>query len=111
MVHPPTHADMIGCEPAGGESQRTIVDPQDQFRRLRKVHAKVQIVVRLLLAGRWLRETGDPDGDYSNGWPFAGYSNTQYNHVAPPNWSGYDCGIASYIPDTPWEHAIVAPRS
>ena len=37
--------------------------------------------------------------------------NTEYNHVAPPNWSGYDCGIVSYIADTPWEHAIVAPRS
>lgn len=57
-------------------------------------------------AGRWL------DGsDYSNGWPFAGYSNTQYNHVASPNWGGQDCGSFSSIPDTPGEHAIVSARS
>ena len=48
---------------------------------------------------------------WSNGWPFAGYDATQYNHVAPPNWSGYDCGQNSFIPDKPFEHAIVAARS
>ena len=58
------------------------------------------------LAGRW------PDGtDWSNGWPFAGYDSTQYNHVAPPNWSSADCGANSSIPDTPTEVAIVAARS
>lgn len=57
-------------------------------------------------AGRWL-----PGSDFSNGWPFAGYSNTQYNHVAPPNWSGKDCGGFSAISDTPGEHAIVSARS
>ncbi len=57
-------------------------------------------------AGRW------PDGDdWSNGWPFAGYDSTEYNHVAEPNWGGYDCGGFSSIPDTPGEHAIVAARS
>ncbi len=57
-------------------------------------------------AGRW------PDGDdWSNGWPFSGYDATQYNHVAPPNWSGWDCGNYSAIPDTPGEHAIVSARS
>ena len=57
-------------------------------------------------AGRWL-----PDSDYSNGWPFAGYAGTMYNHVAPPNWTGQDCGNYSAIPDTPGEHAIVSARS
>lgn len=57
-------------------------------------------------AGRWLS-----DADYSNGWPFAGYDSTQYNHVAPPNWSGTDCGTYSSICDAPDEHAIVAARS
>ncbi len=57
-------------------------------------------------AGRWL-----PGSDYSNGWPFAFYSSTLYNHVAPPNWQGYDCGARSAIPDAPGEHAIVAARS
>ena len=56
-------------------------------------------------AGRWLE--GD---DWSNGWPFAGYDSTQYNHVAPPNWSGQTCGV-SYISDTPNEHAITPPTS
>ncbi len=56
--------------------------------------------------GRWLAGS-----DFANGWPFAGYSNSQYNHVAPPNWSGYDCGLSSAISDTPTEHQIVAPRS
>lgn len=57
-------------------------------------------------AGRW------PNGDdWSNGWPFSGYDATQYNHVAPPNWGGWDCGNWSSIPDTPGEHAIVSARS
>ena len=57
-------------------------------------------------AGRW------PDSsDWSNGWPFAGYDSTQYNHVAPPNWQALDCGGFSSIPDTPGEHAIVCARS
>lgn len=57
-------------------------------------------------SGRWL-----PGADFSNGWPFAAYSSTMYNHVAPPNWSGWDCGTYSSIPDTPGEHAIVSARS
>ena len=57
-------------------------------------------------AGRWL-----PGSDWSNGWPFAAYSSTMYNHVAPPNWSGFDCGTWSSIPDTPGEHAIISARS
>ncbi|MBX3432067.1 MAG: DUF1559 domain-containing protein [Pirellulales bacterium] len=57
-------------------------------------------------AGRW-----PPGDDWSNGWPFAGYDSTQYNHVAPPNWSGYDCGSFSAISDAPDEHAIIAARS
>jgi prepilin-type N-terminal cleavage/methylation domain-containing protein/prepilin-type processing-associated H-X9-DG protein len=57
-------------------------------------------------AGRWL------DGsDFSNGWPFGFYSSTQYNHVAPPNWEGFDCGTWSAIPDAPGEHAIISARS
>ncbi len=34
-----------------------------------------------------------------------------YNHVAPPNWAGFDCGQWSAIPDAPGEHAIVSARS
>lgn len=54
-------------------------------------------------AGRWI-------GRWSNGWPFAGYDSTQYNHVAPPNWVGLDCGVNS-INDVPYEHAIASARS
>ena len=57
-------------------------------------------------SGRWL-----PGSDWSNGWPFAAYSSTMYNHVAPPNWEGWDCGTWSSIPDTPGEHAIISARS
>lgn len=57
-------------------------------------------------SGRWC-----PGEDWSNGWPFAGYDASQYNHVAPPNWSGTDCGSNSSISDAPDEHAIIAPRS
>lgn len=57
-------------------------------------------------AGRWIQGS-----DWSNGWPFAGYDSTQYNHVAPPNFEGFDCGGLSSIPDTPGEHAILAARS
>jgi prepilin-type N-terminal cleavage/methylation domain-containing protein/prepilin-type processing-associated H-X9-DG protein len=56
--------------------------------------------------GRWL------DGqDFSDGWPFAGYFGTMYNHVATPNWKGSDCGNWSAISDTPGEHAIISARS
>ena len=57
-------------------------------------------------SGRWLG--GE---DYSNGWPFAFYSSTMYNHVAPPNWSKIDCGQRSAIADRPGEHAIISARS
>ena len=56
-------------------------------------------------AGKWI--AGE---DWSNGWPFAGYDSSQYNHVPPPNWEGQDCGV-NFIPDTPSEHAMVAARS
>ncbi|MGO9468336.1 MAG: DUF1559 domain-containing protein [Isosphaeraceae bacterium] len=50
-------------------------------------------------------------GGYSNGWPFAWYIATLYNHVAPPNWNNIDCGIGYNINDTPGENAIVSARS
>lgn len=56
--------------------------------------------------GRWLAGS-----DFSNGWPFAAYSGTMYNHVATPNWRGQDCGNWSAISDTPGEHAIISARS
>ncbi|QDV32754.1 DUF1559 family PulG-like putative transporter [Tautonia plasticadhaerens] len=49
--------------------------------------------------------------DYVNGWPTSAYCGSIYNHVAPPNWKGQDCGMASAIADVPGEHAIVSARS
>jgi prepilin-type N-terminal cleavage/methylation domain-containing protein len=56
--------------------------------------------------GRWL-----PGADYSDGWGFAWYVATLYNHVAPPNWRGWDCAVGTSIPDVPSEHAIMSARS
>ena len=56
--------------------------------------------------GRWLGGS-----DFSNGWPWAAYSGSLYNHVATPNWVGQDCGNLSAISDTPGEHAIISARS
>ncbi len=56
--------------------------------------------------GRWLNGT-----DFSDGWAYAWYVATLYNHVAPPNWKGWDCGFGSSIMDVPSEHGIVSARS
>ncbi len=48
---------------------------------------------------------------FSDGWAYAWYVATLYNHVAPPNWIGVDCGVGSTIMDTPGEHSIVSARS
>lgn len=106
----PTHDDIIGWDKAGGGLTTSLVDPQDAFNKCGSYVPKTETDFIFTAAGRWL-DIPPPDGDFSNGWPFAGYSNTEYNHVAPPNWSGYDCGISSYIPDVPWEHAIISARS
>ncbi|QDT00850.1 DUF1559 domain-containing protein [Adhaeretor mobilis] len=96
--------DMVRCpkydfDPT--ESFAEIYDKADQYS------GKIESFI-FSWAGRWA--TSGDSADWSNGWPFAGYDSTQYNHVAPPNWRGQDCG-ASFIPDTPQEHAIIAPRS
>jgi prepilin-type N-terminal cleavage/methylation domain-containing protein/prepilin-type processing-associated H-X9-DG protein len=48
---------------------------------------------------------------FSDGWGYSWYISTLYNHVAPPNWKGRDCGVGSSLMDTPGEHAIVSARS
>jgi prepilin-type processing-associated H-X9-DG protein len=108
----PTKAEIVS-RPGGGtwvftdfEGGRTI----DQFFQacFNEAERKSRIPdpFNFFAAGRW------PEGsDWSNGWPFAGYDSTQYNHVAPPNWQAFDCGGYSSIPDTPGEIAIIAARS
>jgi prepilin-type N-terminal cleavage/methylation domain-containing protein len=96
----PTNADIIGCPvliaplanitAAFTAAQNYVPKPEPGDRNFTG-------------AGRWI-------GQWSNGWPFAGYDSTFYNHVAPPNWRGQDCGN-TYIPDTPEGHAFVAARS
>lgn len=51
--------------------------------------------------------------DFSDGWPYAWYISTLYNHVATPNWAaGRDCGIgASGVNDVPSEHTVTTARS
>lgn len=56
--------------------------------------------------GRWVSGS-----DFSNGWPWAAYSGSMYNHMAQPNWRGQDCGVLSAISDTPGEAAIISARS
>jgi prepilin-type N-terminal cleavage/methylation domain-containing protein len=89
----------------GGTVQSWPIDTE-QFYRACEQHVPVVDPFAFSGAGRW------PAGsDWSNGWPFAGYDATQYNHVAPPNWHARDCGASSSIADTPGEHAIVCARS
>lgn len=96
---PPTKVDIVGM--GGGNS----LGPVDALFNQCLAYKPMSDGRNLSGAGRWLE--GSP---YSNGWPFAGYDCTQYNHVAPPNWQGQDCGSNSGIPDTPFEHAIIAAR-
>jgi prepilin-type N-terminal cleavage/methylation domain-containing protein/prepilin-type processing-associated H-X9-DG protein len=49
--------------------------------------------------------------EFSDGWGYSWYVATLYNHVAPPNWTGWDCGVGTSIMDVPSEHAIVSARS
>jgi prepilin-type N-terminal cleavage/methylation domain-containing protein/prepilin-type processing-associated H-X9-DG protein len=48
---------------------------------------------------------------FSDGWGYSWYVSTLYNHVAPPNWQGWDCGVGTSIMDVPSEHSIVSARS
>jgi prepilin-type processing-associated H-X9-DG protein len=99
---PPTRWDIVGM---GSGNNVNSINIGDLFNRC-QTYTPSADGRNLTFAGRW-----QPGGDYSNGWPFAGYDASQYNHVAPPNWAGQDCGSNSGIPDTAEEHAIIAARS
>jgi prepilin-type N-terminal cleavage/methylation domain-containing protein/prepilin-type processing-associated H-X9-DG protein len=102
-TQPPSQNDMV-TSPSRQTSG--VVDPAVHFAACSTPAARAISSFNFSAAGRFL-----PGTDFSDGWPFAWYFATMYNHVAPPNWKGQDCGIASSIPDVPGEHAIVAPRS
>jgi len=107
----PSKADMITSpnrDANGGFGTSKTLDAiiSPHFTSCQTYTPAIDASFNFMTSGRW----ADGD-DWSNGWPFAGYANTQYNHVAPPNWSGTDCGISSSIADTPGEHGIYAARS
>jgi len=106
-----------GLDPASG------VPTTSDFHNVRNQQAGLVSVVGLVLqcertnakvdqynfmgAGRWL-----PGSRFSDGWPYANYMSTMYNHVAPPNWPFVDCTTTqSSKADTPGEHAIATARS
>lgn len=99
----PTRRDMLRCD---STVLRTTETANDAFEAALLTEANRSTEPQDFVfvgAGRWV-------GDWSNGWPFAGYDATKYNHVVPPNWEGVDCGM-SFIADTPREAAIVSARS
>jgi len=63
--------------------------------------------------GRWDKGNSTGAGgtkSFTDGWPIGSYASTMYNHVAPPNWTAFDCGWSA-IADTPGESAIISSRS
>ena len=98
---PPTPADII----TSPNRQNVMLDPNVMFNDCLNA-PKVASSFNFTTFGRWAQGS-----DFSNGWPFASYSGTMYNHVATPNWRGQDCGNWSAIADTPGEHAIISARS
>jgi prepilin-type N-terminal cleavage/methylation domain-containing protein/prepilin-type processing-associated H-X9-DG protein len=49
--------------------------------------------------------------DFCDGWGFAWYISTLYNHVGTPNWQGWDCGVGTSLMDVPFDHGIISARS
>ncbi|MEY3458598.1 MAG: Type secretion system protein precursor [Planctomycetota bacterium] len=98
---PPTPSDII----TSPNRQNTLLPPDTMFNDCLNA-PRVASGFNFTTFGRWANGS-----DFSNGWPFAGYSGTMYNHVATPNWRGLDCGNWSAIADTPGEHAIISARS
>ncbi len=97
----PTLTDIVTIN-----ARRDEIIPREAFFKECSEYKPSVSTFNFMSAGRWLVGT-----DWSNGWPFAAYDSTMYNHVAPPNWEHIDCGNWSSIPDTPGEHAIIAARS
>ena len=91
---PPTPADII----TSPNRQNVMLAPDVMYNDCLNA-PKVASNFNFTTFGRWASGS-----DYSNGWPFAAYSGTMYNHVATPNWRGSDCGNWSAISDTPGEH-------
>jgi prepilin-type N-terminal cleavage/methylation domain-containing protein/prepilin-type processing-associated H-X9-DG protein len=98
---PPSRVDVITSP-----NRRQGLVPPDELYQECLAYVAAPSPFHFNSTGRWL-----PGSPFSNGWPFAFYSSTLYNHVAEPNWRGFDCGNWSAIPDAPGEHAIMSARS
>jgi prepilin-type N-terminal cleavage/methylation domain-containing protein/prepilin-type processing-associated H-X9-DG protein len=101
---PPAKSDII-TSPSRQTTAVTLADQATHFQVCGNYRPVVD-TFNFNSAGRFLNGS-----DFTNGWSHAAYSGTMYNHVAPPNWRGQDCGMASAIPDVPGEHAIISARS
>lgn len=97
----PTLTDIVTMS---NRSRRSI--PRDEMFERCSEYVPTPSPNNFMSTGRWL-----VGSDWSNGWPFAAYDATMYNHVAPPNWDKVDCGSFSALPDTPGEPAIISARS
>lgn len=101
---PPAKSDVVTWQ--GRTSPSTMLDPDVLYRDCLSGTPFPASSFNFNSFGRWLGGS-----DFANGWMFAAYSGTMYNHVAQPNWKGTDCGNFSAIADTPGEHAVISARS
>ncbi len=106
--------DMIETDRGAYAGYASAVPPADDalnYCRMANQNVAANIAFVFGKHGRYTPELNDGGADYSNGWPFAWYMATLYNHAAPPNWNNIDCGIGYNLTDTPGENAIVSARS
>jgi len=95
---------------AGGTYTMTFNGPVDADALLGICNATFPNSAFFYQQGRYVSSTGF-GLQFSDGWGYSWYISTLYNHVAPPNWKGWDCGLGSSLMDTPGEHSIVSARS
>ncbi|HEY2759495.1 MAG TPA: DUF1559 domain-containing protein [Pirellulales bacterium] len=114
---PPTHDDIVDAPRPTMTISGSNPDPAADAKALMDNGAAYTPSVSTFNftgSGRWDQgDTTHAGGgkSFTDGWPMGMYMATMYNHVAPPNWQGYDCGAFSALPDTPGESAVVTARS
>jgi prepilin-type N-terminal cleavage/methylation domain-containing protein/prepilin-type processing-associated H-X9-DG protein len=111
-----THDDV--AEDVHQNLTMTLATDQNTLMTMCAVPVTAPSTFDFMAMGRW--DKGDTTGSgsgksYTDGWPIGAYVSTMYNHVAPPNWQGYDCGANGTsngnIADVPFEHALICARS
>ncbi len=100
--------DSIGLNPFALTLTNPVADAQTMYNMCQSPTGFAAI-----FTGQGRFSVGAPVSlDYSDGWPYAWYIATLYNHVATPNWQGLDCGIGgSGVNDVPSEHTVTSARS